>query len=104
MGPCPLGMESRHRDGNPENNHKGNLLWGTHLENMADKKMHGRQPIGEQTASHKLSESDVLRIREIHGTKPLREIAAEYGVSHTAIRRAALGIKWTHLQGGANGR
>ena len=52
-GPCPPGMEVRHLDGNPANNHwapgneeetkaaGGNLFYGTHAQNMADMAEHG---------------------------------------------------------------
>lgn len=53
VGPCPEGMEVRHLDGNPGNNcwapgneeetvaAGGNLIYGTHAENMQDKHRHG---------------------------------------------------------------
>lgn len=41
IGPCPDGMECRHLDGNPLNNRLDNLRWGTHLENMEDRRRHG---------------------------------------------------------------
>lgn len=40
VGPRPKGMVARHLDGNPEHNHLTNLAWGTHAENMADRKRH----------------------------------------------------------------
>lgn len=40
-GPCPPGMECRHWDGNPGNNHRANLLWGTHSDNIHDIVRHG---------------------------------------------------------------
>lgn len=40
-GPCPEGMEGRHLEWDPMNPHKGNLAWGTHSENMLDKRIHG---------------------------------------------------------------
>jgi hypothetical protein len=40
-GPRQCGLEVRHLDGNSQNNHAVNLVWGTHLENEADKKIHG---------------------------------------------------------------
>lgn len=33
-----------HKDGNPSNNHVNNLRWSTHKENMADRKLHGKNP------------------------------------------------------------
>lgn len=41
IGPRPPGMEVCHRDGDPGNNHVSNLRYGTHSENMIDKKRHG---------------------------------------------------------------
>src|SRR6266576_797367 len=32
IGPRPVGLESRHLDGNPGNNTPGNLAWGTRSE------------------------------------------------------------------------
>jgi len=40
VGPRPKGMVTRHLDGNPGHNHLTNLAWGTHAENMADRKLH----------------------------------------------------------------
>jgi hypothetical protein len=52
-GPCPEGQEARHLDGDASNNRwapgneaetmaaGGNLMWGTHTENIADKRRHG---------------------------------------------------------------
>lgn len=53
VGPCPEGQEARHLDGDPANNRwapgdedetvaaGGNLIWGTHSENIRDKHRHG---------------------------------------------------------------
>lgn len=40
-GPCPVGMEACHGDGNPVNNHLENLRWDTKRENMNDRTRHG---------------------------------------------------------------
>lgn len=97
VGPCPEGMECRHLDGDPSNNVVDNLAWGTQLENAADRVRHGRAPRGEQSKTAKLTEKQVFEIKRRVGFETLRQLGAEYGVSHTAIRRAALGIKWRHL-------
>lgn len=39
----PEGCETRHLDGNPQNNYVGNLSWGTPKENSADIDRHGRR-------------------------------------------------------------
>jgi hypothetical protein len=41
VGPCPDGMECRHKDGDKRNNRLSNLMWVTPLENSADKYTHG---------------------------------------------------------------
>lgn len=40
-GPAPAGMECRHMDGNPTNNDRSNLKWGTRYENIHDQIRHG---------------------------------------------------------------
>ena len=40
-GPRPEGYVARHLDGNPGNNHPGNLAWGTFSENNHDSVRHG---------------------------------------------------------------
>lgn len=44
VGPKPLGMETRHLDGNPANNVLTNLTYGTPRENAADRDTHGTDP------------------------------------------------------------
>lgn len=100
VGPCPDGQECRHLDGKPANNVIENLRWGTPLENSDDKRRHGTIPRGSASSSAKLTEGDVLEIRRIWNTPgrvSLRELGARFGVSHTAIRRAATGAKWSHI-------
>lgn len=51
VGPKPVGMESRHLDGDAENNALSNLEYATHLVNIHDIRRHGRRlggPIGRK--------------------------------------------------------
>jgi len=100
VGPIPPSMDCRHLDGDPSRNVDTNLAWGTRLENVHDKQRHGTQTRGEKSGTAVLTPSDVMEIRRLHGKKPLRDIAKQFGVSHTTIRRAALGLKWAHLKEG----
>jgi hypothetical protein len=42
VGPRPLGMEARHADDDPTNNHLDNLSWGTRSQNSFDAIRNGR--------------------------------------------------------------
>lgn len=92
------GEEARHLDDDPDKNSIDNLAWGTRVENVADKRRNGGLPVGERSGTHKLTEDQVIEIRQLYGTMSLRDMARKYGVSHTTIRRAALGIKWRYLE------
>jgi hypothetical protein len=97
-GPCPDGMECRHLDGNPTNNRLSNLVWGTRLENMADKDRHGRQNRGETHSSAKITEADVLEIRRLRreGFGP-RELSRMFGLSSGNICGIVSGATWKHI-------
>ncbi len=91
------GEEGRHLNGNPEDNHLENLAWGTRQDNANDRVRHGRSPRGERSPMHKLTEKQVLEIRQRIGSETTRRLAKEYGVSHTCIERAGNGINWGYL-------
>jgi hypothetical protein len=48
VGPRPDGLQGRHLDGDRTNNRLSNLVWGTPLENAADRERHGRTARGER--------------------------------------------------------
>jgi DNA invertase Pin-like site-specific DNA recombinase len=53
---------------------------------------------GEQSKTSKLSEAEVLEIRRAaDGGKPTGEIAIEYRISRTHVRRLARREQWGHL-------
>lgn len=104
-GPPKPGQEVRHLDGNPANNRwapgsseeevraaGGNLFWGTRLENSRDKTLHGTECRGEDKPDARLTEVQVLAIRD--DPRASRVVGAEYGVSHTAILRIRRGDRW----------
>lgn len=95
-GPPGSGLV-RHLDDDPANNQIENLAWGTHQDNADDCKRNGGRLQGEQVPAAKLTESQVQEIRSLHGSMSLRAMAKIYGVSHTAIRRAAIARTWGHL-------
>ncbi len=78
-GPCPNGMQARHKDGDRLNPSLSNLQWGTQSQNEADKIQHG-------TAS-KFSADDIEKLNDLRA-KGLsqREIGGRLGMSQTYVR------------------
>jgi hypothetical protein len=98
VGPCPDGMESCHRDGNPANNAVENLYWGTRAQNTLDKITHGRSGKGEQNPDAKLTESEVRSIRVEHSAgATIAGLARKHHVSESAIRFVVKRRRWTHV-------
>lgn len=108
VGPCPLGMVSRHLDGNRLNNSISNLQWGTQQENSIDAINHGTHPglrhgskIGFRRGSahfkHKLTESDVLEIIKLLPCQKKTSIAVKFHVSEATVQSIAKGRNWKWL-------
>jgi hypothetical protein len=57
------GQQVRHLDGDPQNNHPANLVWGDAADNAADRRRHGRHSSGETSCRAKLSQRQVDRVR-----------------------------------------
>lgn len=71
------------------------LFIGSQKDNMADMVSKERQSRGEGTYQSKLTDNDVLEIRQ----SPLRqfELARKYGVDKNTIRYIIRGETWKHL-------
>lgn len=96
-GPRPDGMQGRHLNGNCQDNRLDNLVWGTPVENMADKLAHGRSPRGNGTNKAKLTEDQVREIRALQGIEIARIVAARYGVSLVCIYNIWNRKRWWYV-------
>lgn len=111
-GQKPLGKEVRHRDGNKLNNRASNLLWGTQLENAADREEHGRTARGSRNGAYtkphtrrrgiengnsKLTPEQILSI--LHDSRSQSKIALTHGVTQSLVSQIKLGRIWTHITG-----
>lgn len=96
-GPTPPGQEIRHRDGNVEHNHEGNLTFGTRAQNLADKQLHGTQTRGEKHQTARLTEKQVLEIRARFPAETQTALAAEFGVALMTVSKIIRRLTWTHI-------
>ena len=101
VGPRPEGLVGRHLDGISANNKLTNLSWGTSSKNRMDMWEHGTMPHGSALHSSKLSEEDVVKIRErfAMGDVDAQDLAGEYDVDPTTIGSALRGEWWAHVGG-----
>jgi hypothetical protein len=71
------------------------LRWATPKENSADRKLHGRERLGEDQIEAKLRNSDVIAIRALSGSQV--ELARQFGVSPTTIAKVQQRKTWKHI-------
>lgn len=98
VGQAPQGCECAHMDGTRDNNHIDNLKWTTRKENHAHKKIHGTSQHGQNNPFAKLTEKDVLKIRELRSKgKTLKEVSSIFNVSMRNISIITNRGSWTHI-------
>jgi hypothetical protein len=98
VGPRPAGKEARHLDCDPCHNQLVNLAWGTRAENVEDSRRCEAFIRGEQHGAAKLTEAEVLRIRNlraagISGPK----LAVQFGVTPHLIYLISKKRAWKHV-------
>lgn len=96
--PARESEECRHLNDIPYDNRLENLAWGSSKENADDKKRNGHLPIGENSVAHKLTEEQVIEIRNKYAAgSSSAELSQKYGVSKNQIIKIANGKNWSHL-------
>ncbi len=95
VGPCPLGMLTRHLNGKRKDNFLDNLTWGTPLENTQDSIRHGTMSNTSIQSWTKLNYEKVREIKELlnQGIKS-SIIAKNYEVSYGTINQIKKGLTW----------
>jgi predicted transcriptional regulator len=99
IGPCPLGMEGCHNNGNPPNNSLNNLRYDTPKGNSLDKVKHKTLLYGSRCPWTKLDEGKIREIKKLlkEGKLTQREIAERFNVCQQAICDINTGKTWKHI-------
>lgn len=93
-----------HIDQNPLNNFYKNLEWCTQSENILSANKNGNGNIGSKQADAKLTEQDVIKIKEYLKNKTYKQnkIAELFNISTTTISDIKHGRKWAHIGNDGN--
>jgi HNH endonuclease len=95
----PAGLWGLHDDDNPRNNHISNLRWGTPSDNSYDAVKNRRVLIGADAVWAKLTEADVLAIRDaVAAGERASDIAARFPIGEGYVSTIAAGRRWAHLE------
>jgi hypothetical protein len=99
FGPIPKGLVIRHICHNRKCLNPKHLLAGTQQENIQDSVRDGRMAGGSRNGRARLTEKEVLEIRELHHSRQvsLRTLADKYGVSDGAIQNIVYRRSWQYL-------
>ena len=100
VGKIPDGLCCLHRCDNPACVRPDHLFLGTQDENVYDRDVKGRGPIGEKHGSAKLTEEQVMDIRAMYGKGKTTQtkIAEMFGVDQHTISSIVLLKTWAHLR------
>jgi HNH endonuclease len=97
VGPIPSDKKLLHRCDNPCCVNPDHMTIGTTAENNADMREKGRHAFGIRHGMNKLSEQEVIAIREAEGTH--QEISNRFGISKATVTHIKNGRLWKNLEG-----
>lgn len=90
------GQVVRHLDGNPANNHKDNLCWGSNEENWEDRKSHERINAGKRCTTELVYAIRLSYMLLKDKTEYRNKLHAEYGVSKQTIGHIVTLKTWNY--------
>ena len=96
----PIDLDTCHRCDNPSCVRPSHLYFGTRQQNIDDAWARGRMQIGSERPAAKITEIDVLAIRnEYAAGAEVLDLVNHYGLKDSTIRGIVLGFKWKHVGG-----
>ncbi len=100
VGPCPKGMECRHKNSNAWDNNLSNLEWSTHIKNETDKIKNNRHIKGKRCGTSKLTNKQVKAIKQLLKKNILSQskIAEMFNVSTSTIGFINTKHTWSHIK------
>lgn len=100
-GPIPRGAVICHRCDNPRCVNVAHLFIGTPSDNSADMALKKRSTIGERHPMHVITAIEVAEIRRLYRTRAVtqRRLAAQFGVSRSAVYTVLSGRVWKDVPG-----
>lgn len=97
-GPIPAGLMVLHTCDNPPCVRPSHLMLGTHYRNMEQMVARRRFVHGLRHHSNRLTEAQVREIKHrLALGQSIRDMAAEFGVTYSAIYLIANGKNWKYL-------
>lgn len=99
IGERPKGYHINHIDGVKINNHYSNLQYITPSENTQHAYNTGLAKSGEKSVLSKLTEKDVIKIRELYATGEFifSELGKKYNVDTSTVRSIVKKESWKHI-------
>ena len=97
-GTFPPEMLVCHTCDNPPCVNPEHLFLGTYADNSDDKVAKGRHPHGESHGRAKITEADVVAIREKYAVMTGKELAAQYGMSLRQIMNIVHRKQWVNVK------
>lgn len=99
FGDIPEGLSVLHKCDHPNCVRPSHLFLGTTQDNIADKISKKRHRSGEGVPNHKLTEADVIIIRQRYATEGISraKLAGEYGVTSGTIGSVVRNKTWKTL-------
>lgn len=98
IGPCPLGKEVAHADGNRQNAAVSNLRYATRKENEFDKIKHGKRNVGARNGRAVLSDEDILEIRRrVAAGEMQKHLVKEFSTNSGHVSEIINRKVWCHI-------
>lgn len=100
-GSSPEGTEGCHDNGNSIDNRIENLRWDYHSGNMQDAVSHDTITHGIDQHSSKMTDTMVLCVRERYAAGGVTqvELAAEFNMRQSSMRKILIGETWARVGG-----